>query len=51
MRRVSLCQQGPKTVLVKHLSRAGYRADRFEMILVTADHSWHVSRPFSGFWC
>lgn len=45
----SLCQQGPKTVLVKHLSRAGYRADRFEMILVTADHSWHVSRPLVDF--
>ncbi|HHR6128598.1 TPA: pyridoxal kinase PdxY [Providencia alcalifaciens] len=44
-----LCQQGPKTVLVKHLSRAGYRADRFEMILVTADHSWHVSRPLVDF--
>ncbi|BBG58685.1 Pyridoxamine kinase [Providencia rustigianii] len=44
-----LCHQGPKTVLVKHLSRAGYRADRFEMILVTAKHSWHVSRPLVDF--
>ncbi|MTC27493.1 pyridoxal kinase PdxY [Providencia alcalifaciens] len=44
-----LCHQGPKTVLVKHLSRAGYRADRFEMILVTAEHSWHVSRPLVDF--
>ncbi|MDD9338344.1 MAG: pyridoxal kinase PdxY [Providencia heimbachae] len=44
-----LCQKGPKTVLVKHLSRAGYRADRFEMILVTAEHSWHVSRPLVDF--
>lgn len=49
MRRVHYGQQGPKTVLVKHLSRAGYRADRFEMILVTADHSWHVSRPLVDF--
>ncbi|QCJ70400.1 pyridoxal kinase [Providencia heimbachae] len=44
-----LCQKGPKTVLVKHLSRAGYRADRFEMILVTAEHSWHVSRLLVDF--
>lgn len=44
-----LCRKGPKIVLVKHLSRAGYRADRFEMILVTAEHSWHVSRPLVDF--
>ncbi|MEY0230828.1 pyridoxal kinase PdxY [Providencia manganoxydans] len=44
-----LCCQGPKIVLVKHLSRAGYRADRFEMILVTEEHSWHVSRPLVDF--
>ncbi len=44
-----LCHKGPKIVLVKHLSRAGYRADRFEMILVTAEHSWHVSRPLVDF--
>ncbi|MGJ3352267.1 pyridoxal kinase PdxY [Providencia sp. Je.9.19] len=44
-----LCQKGPKIVLVKHLSRAGYRADRFEMILVTEKQSWHVSRPLVDF--
>ncbi len=44
-----LCHKVPKIVLVKHLSRAGYRADRFEMILVTAEHSWHVSRPLVDF--
>lgn len=44
-----LCRKGPKIVLVKHLSRAGYRANRFEMILVTAEHSWHVSRPLVDF--
>ncbi|MGC5904310.1 pyridoxal kinase PdxY [Providencia stuartii] len=44
-----LCRKGPKIVLVKHLSRAGHRADRFEMILVTAEHSWHVSRPLVDF--
>ncbi|MDC9616003.1 pyridoxal kinase PdxY [Xenorhabdus khoisanae] len=40
-----LCEKGPKIVLVKHLSRAGYREDCFEMLLVTKEHSWHVSRP------
>ncbi|SFU58550.1 pyridoxal kinase PdxY [Xenorhabdus koppenhoeferi] len=40
-----LCEKGPKIVLVKHLSRAGYRADCFEMLLVTKEHSWHISRP------
>nr|WP_314265393.1 pyridoxal kinase PdxY [uncultured Moellerella sp.] len=45
----SLCKKGPKVVLVKHLNRAGYRADKFEMILVTAEHSWHVSRPLVDF--
>ena len=44
-----LCEKGPKVVLVKHLNRAGYRADKFEMILVTAEHSWHVSRPLVDF--
>ncbi|MGO2336577.1 pyridoxal kinase PdxY [Providencia sp.] len=44
-----LCQKGPKIVLVKHLSRAGYRADRFEMILVTEKQSWHVSRLLVDF--
>ncbi|CDH02939.1 pyridoxal kinase PdxY [Xenorhabdus bovienii] len=41
----ALCEKGPEIVLVKHLSRAGYRADRFEMLLVTKEHSWHISRP------
>ncbi|WP_445497694.1 pyridoxal kinase PdxY [Photorhabdus sp. SF281] len=45
----SLCEKGPKIVLVKHLSRAGYRADRFEMLLVTKEHSWHVSRLLVDF--
>ncbi|MDC9621205.1 pyridoxal kinase PdxY [Xenorhabdus sp. XENO-7] len=40
-----LCEKGPEIVLVKHLSRAGYRTDRFEMLLVTKEHSWHISRP------
>ncbi|WP_350306136.1 pyridoxal kinase PdxY [Photorhabdus viridis] len=45
----SLCERGPDIVLVKHLSRAGYRADRFEMLLVTQEHSWHVSRLLVDF--
>jgi len=44
-----LCQQGPQTVLVKHLSRAGYHADCFEMLLVTKAHCWHISRPLIDF--
>ncbi|PSH21934.1 pyridoxal kinase [Yersinia pseudotuberculosis] len=45
----SLCARGPKVVLVKHLSRAGYHADCFEMLLVTADDAWHISRPLVDF--
>jgi len=44
-----LIAQGPKIVLVKHLARAGYRSDRFEMLLVTADEAWHISRPLIDF--
>lgn len=36
-------------VLVKHLSRAGYHADCFEMLLVTAEDAWHISRPLVDF--
>ncbi|EEX3005326.1 pyridoxal kinase PdxY [Escherichia coli] len=39
-----LIAQGPQIVLVKHLARAGYSRDRFEMLLVTADEAWHISR-------
>ncbi|MBS9438525.1 pyridoxal kinase PdxY [Photorhabdus noenieputensis] len=45
----TLCDKGPDIVLVKHLSRAGYQTDRFEMLLVTKEHSWHVSRPLVDF--
>lgn len=44
-----LCSKGPKAVLVKHLSRAGYQTDRFEMLLVTADAAWHIHRPLVNF--
>jgi pyridoxine kinase len=36
-----LIAKGPRLVLVKHLARAGYHADCFEMLLVTADEAWH----------
>ncbi len=41
--------QGPQIVFVKHLARAGYSRDRFEMLLVTADEAWHISRPLVDF--
>ncbi|SCB78473.1 pyridoxal kinase PdxY [Gilliamella intestini] len=44
-----LCQKGPKAVLVKHLSRAGYKIDRFEMLLVTSNEAWHIDRPLVDF--
>ncbi len=44
-----LIARGPKIVLVKHLARAGRRSDRFEMLLVTADEAWHISRPLVDF--
>ncbi|KOC90888.1 pyridoxal kinase PdxY [Winslowiella iniecta] len=40
---------GPKVVLVKHLARAGLRSDRFEMLLITADEAFHISRPLVDF--
>jgi pyridoxine kinase len=36
-------------VLVKHLARAGVSQDRFEMLLVTKDEAWHISRPLVDF--
>ncbi|MGY9287481.1 pyridoxal kinase PdxY [Citrobacter braakii] len=44
-----LIAQGPEIVLVKHLARAGISADRFEMLLVTAEQAWHISRPLVDF--
>jgi len=44
-----LIARGPKIVLVKHLSRAGRRIDRFEMLLITASEAWHISRPLVDF--
>lgn len=44
-----LIAQGPEIVLVKHLARAGYSSKRFEMLLVTAQEAWHISRPLVDF--
>ncbi len=45
----ALIARGPRLVLVKHLARAGYQTDRFEMLLVTADQAWHIHRPLVDF--
>jgi len=45
----ALIAKGPKVVLVKHLSRAGYHLDCFEMLLVTVNDAWHISRPLVDF--
>ncbi|EKY3119957.1 pyridoxal kinase PdxY [Cronobacter turicensis] len=44
-----LIARGPQIVLVKHLARAGYHQDRFEMLLVTSEEAWHISRPLVDF--
>jgi len=44
-----LIAKGPKIILVKHLSRAGYHRDRFEMLLISADQAWHIERPLVDF--
>lgn len=44
-----LITHGPKIVLVKHLHNAGYQQDQFEMLLVTQDEAWHISRPLIDF--
>lgn len=44
-----LIAAGPQIVLIKHLARAGYRLDRFEMLLVTATQALHISRPLVDF--
>lgn len=44
-----LISKGPEIVLVKHLARAGYSDDSFEMLLVTAQQALHISRPLVDF--
>jgi pyridoxine kinase len=45
----ALLARGPKAVLVKHLDYPGKLADGFEMLLVTAEGSWHLRRPLLAF--
>lgn len=45
----ALIARGPRMVLVKHLEFAGKPADRFDMLVVTADEAWHGSRPLYPF--
>lgn len=40
---------GPQIVLVKHLARAAADPGQFEMLLVTRDEAWHISRPLVDF--
>ncbi|WP_421190995.1 pyridoxal kinase PdxY [Aeromonas enteropelogenes] len=50
---VAACQQlrarGARLVLVKHLGRAGFGHDRFEMLLVCNEGAFHISRPLYPF--
>ena len=41
--------QGPRLVMVKHLGRAAFSLDRFEMVLVCAQGAFHISRPLYAF--
>lgn len=50
---IEACQQlraqGVKLVMVKHLGKAGFAMDRFEMLLVCEEGSFHLSRPLYPF--
>lgn len=45
----ALLARGPKAVLVKHPDYPGKLPEGFEMLLVTADGSWHLRRPLLAF--
>ncbi|MDR0588168.1 MAG: pyridoxal kinase PdxY [Burkholderiales bacterium] len=45
----ALLKKGPKTVLVKHLARAGKNPEAFEMLIVNSHEAWHISRPLFEF--
>lgn len=45
----SLLERGPRVVLVKHLAYPDKPSDQFEMLLVTAQGSWHLRRPLLAF--
>lgn len=44
-----ILNQGPKRVLVKHLSKVGKDPCQFEMLLANPDGIWHISRPLHTF--
>ena len=50
---IEACQplraQGVKLVMVKHLGKAGFAMDRFEMLLVCDEGTFHLSRPLYPF--
>ncbi|MGL5046177.1 MAG: pyridoxal kinase PdxY [Shewanella sp.] len=50
---IEACQQlraqGVKLVMVKHLGKAGFAMDRFEMLLVCEEGAFHISRPLYPF--
>ncbi|MCK3654982.1 pyridoxal kinase [Pasteurellaceae bacterium Macca] len=45
----AILAKGPKTVLVKHLSRVGKDPSQFEMLLANQTGIWHISRPLHAF--
>lgn len=45
----ALLARGPKAVMVKHLNYPGKPADSFEMLLVSTEGNWHLSRPLLAF--
>ncbi|MFC0308157.1 pyridoxal kinase PdxY [Gallibacterium trehalosifermentans] len=45
----AILTKGPKTVLVKHLSKVGQDANKFEMVLANQQGMWHISRPLHEF--
>ncbi|MFM4701921.1 pyridoxal kinase PdxY [Aeromonas bivalvium] len=44
-----LREQGVNMVMVKHLGKAGFAADRFEMLLVCEGGAFHIARPLYPF--
>lgn len=45
----ALLAQGVKKVLVKHLSKVGISAQKFEMLFANGDGIWHIQRPLHPF--
>lgn len=45
----SLLKRGPKAVMVKHLNYPGKAPDAFEMLLVSDDQAWLLTRPLLTF--